>query len=969
MRKLILIFVGWLSFSYGLLGQDKKVGAFILVSQEGEVSYLGANDSPAKAVGIGKPIPLSHTIITGKNGKLVGLLSNGTLLTLEEETRMKVGTFKQEPFVAEGKKLTDLPGEPSTSQVLLDLDFGSLIVKTKKLNKGSVFDINSPVGVAGIRGTEFQMASRPGRGVQLDVTESTVAFTPPGGVPMPVTQGNGLSVSPTGVPKLRPVNPMVARKIETTNQTATEATQEVSLGEVVVAMDQSAQEVESMEESPSQEREPDEQTKEDQGTEETDAEVETKESSSQDEQPVEESTPVEDGESTIESSATEEAPPVEEPPAEIPEEMEAVSSEPSGETSAPAEAEAVEELPPLPAEPDVLNEINSQDDLKAIQEKMEESESSLLKIFEEEEAVSPLEPQKKKRADEDSFGIIPKQEEAEGFVPEDALVLSPQSTGSNSMQDDALLEPLPTEFATPSSNSRESAPEPRMPKAIASTSSVEKSAGSLDASSASSPAKPNQANVTANPKPTVNPETPVNPPTVSKPVTPPTSTSNLPDVSRMVQESDPAITQERELKKHQLNDSQKAQFDVLTQTTKAMVKELETPVVQRLTTLEDVGEKETVAFLNLSEPARELVLGLEDSVMTALLQQEIDEELLVESLTKMNMSFPTPKDVPNFQPDFPVNNKLQELSDKLRENGNSWVMDQIFELSEGELTEEWIEKGELALQLLEDYRLDEITPVQAISAQKALSNPFYLDISSLFKELALDELVSGEGTLLGGHNLIISENVHAMQPYFGDTVDEVILSATEDITIQANFEWEAPLETSNARLVLMSGNDLNVAEGVTLRSATSDLVIASWNQLSLRDVELDGAREVSLRGMRDVSLDNVHIGASTLAKIKARRDLDVNGLSFRQDISKIVMEATTLRLRNVSFPASAQVRLNSSLGGVDGRYPNFGKVSAAQQIGRVNFIENVKSGSNLLNNRAAFDQHGANIQIGRITNP
>jgi len=82
-----------------------------------------------------------------------------------------------------------------------------------------------------------------------------------------------------------------------------------------------------------------------------------------------------------------------------------------------------------------------------------------------------------------------------------------------------------------------------------------------------------------------------------------------------------------------------------------------------------------------------------------------------------------------------------------------------------------------------------------------------------------------------------------------------------------------------------------------------------------------------------------------------------------------VMEATTLRLRNINFPGSAQVRLNSSLGGVDGRYPNFGTVSPTQQIGRVNFIENVKSGGNLLNTRAAFDQHGGNIQIGKITNP
>jgi len=35
----------------------------------------------------------------------------------------------------------------------------------------------------------------------------------------------------------------------------------------------------------------------------------------------------------------------------------------------------------------------------------------------------------------------------------------------------------------------------------------------------------------------------------------------------------------------------------------------------------------------------------------------------------------------------------------------------------------------------------------------------------------------------------------------------------------------------------------------------------------------------------------------------------------------------------------------------------------------VNFIENVKSGTNLLNSRAAFDQHARNIQIGKIAKP
>ena len=159
--------------------QGNSKGALILVSSEGDVRFLARDGSQAPAVEAGMVVPSSQTIETGRTGRVVGLLSNGTLLTLTENTRMKVATFEQAPFVDDGRKLAELSGEPSVSKVVIDLDMGSLVVKTKKLSKGSAFDINSPVGVAGIRGTEFQMASRPGQGVQLDVTESTVAFTPP----------------------------------------------------------------------------------------------------------------------------------------------------------------------------------------------------------------------------------------------------------------------------------------------------------------------------------------------------------------------------------------------------------------------------------------------------------------------------------------------------------------------------------------------------------------------------------------------------------------------------------------------------------------------------------------------------------------------------------------------------------------------------------------------------------------------
>ena len=65
--------------------------------------------------------PNLHDCNRGKFLKMVGLLSNGTLITLVEKTRMRVQTFQQEPFDPQGKKLKDLKEEPSSSKEELEL--------------------------------------------------------------------------------------------------------------------------------------------------------------------------------------------------------------------------------------------------------------------------------------------------------------------------------------------------------------------------------------------------------------------------------------------------------------------------------------------------------------------------------------------------------------------------------------------------------------------------------------------------------------------------------------------------------------------------------------------------------------------------------------------------------------------------------------------------------------------------------
>ena len=768
---------------FGQSGKADK-GAFILISTEGEVRYLKQDGEQASPVKAGTAIPPSYSVETGANGKVVGLLSNGTLLTLTENTRMKVSTFEQEPFEDDGRKLAELPGEPSQSKVTLELDFGSLVVKTKKLNKRSSFDINSPVGVAGIRGTEFQMASAPGQGVQLDVTESTVAFTPPGGgQPIPVSQGNGLSVSPSGVATQRPVNPVVANKIESTNQAATEATQDVSLGEVAVAVEQSAQESESAS-----------------GESEGDA-------------PSEES----------------------------------AESETEGDAPAEESQEAVE------SEEAPMEESQSTDGAVEEGTGMEQSTSSQPDVAGEKQGDTP--------------GVGSKKQAGQGQ--------------QNTQQKVEVQQP---------------------------------------------------------------------------------------DKSQLL-ENNPELKKNQKLSRYGLSSEELARYDRLSGLALDQIEQESPGVVKRLLGIDGFEGEKSRLFFQHDREMRDLLLGMSDEVLITMLDPEVDPVLLRESLQKISQGVVKPGDVPTVGPDLGANSRAIALGDRLRENGNGELMEELLEMSDGLLDDQWLRVGEVAEALTRNLELVEYSELEGFTREEALENPFFPELANVYDQLEVDGLVNGAQLVMGADNLIVKENAQAFGSHFSQGVDEIVLMSREAMEFRGDFTWEAP-QRAGTRLVLMSADNFMVKEGASLRSATSDLVIATRQNLLLKQVEVEAAREVSIRGMQDVTLNQVKIGADELARIKARRDLTVDGLGFKRDVSRIVMEATTIRLSNVDFPAASQVRLNSLKGAIDGRYPNFGKtIPAAQQIGRVNFIENVKSGGNLLHNRPSFDLHGKNITIGKIARP
>ena len=134
-------------------------GQIIVVQITGEVYVFNPGDSLRFVLKVGSQLAPGQMISTGSKSSLMIAFSNGSTVTIGEESLVLVDEFKQKPF-GEMFKISEISKEPSVSQTRLNLVRGELIADVKKLNKeeGSTFEVITPVGIAGIRGTTFLLA-------------------------------------------------------------------------------------------------------------------------------------------------------------------------------------------------------------------------------------------------------------------------------------------------------------------------------------------------------------------------------------------------------------------------------------------------------------------------------------------------------------------------------------------------------------------------------------------------------------------------------------------------------------------------------------------------------------------------------------------------------------------------------------------------------------------------------------------
>ena len=259
-----------LCWSNGLAAQE--VGAFIIVSIAGDVQVRDAAGEalPAADVAVGKSLFEGQTVVTSENSKVLLLLSNGTTVTLDAKGELLLDKFQQTDFKLDADTMVnDLEAEPSNSETKLKLGYGDLLFNVKKLNAGSSFDIESPVGNAGIRGTDGQLsvAVDPQTGNfsgGLNMLSGAVAFTSPAGnlINVPAGQAVQAQATPTGQQVGQvleaPVPPPLTQTMTQSTEMAKINTANVRLGQVTEAVKEVGERIQKAPQRKESESQPDE---------------------------------------------------------------------------------------------------------------------------------------------------------------------------------------------------------------------------------------------------------------------------------------------------------------------------------------------------------------------------------------------------------------------------------------------------------------------------------------------------------------------------------------------------------------------------------------------------------------------------------------------------------------------------------------------------------------------------------------
>ena len=161
------------------------------------IKVQGNSAEMIEATGIKSPVKegvfirQGTKIITGPDSRVDLVFENGSAVNINPSSQFSIDEFIQDPFSSEGLDYHAVEHAPTTSVTKINVPEGEILFEVAKQKSGSSFEITTPVGTAGIRGTS---GFAGGRGFGL-ATGSASFRTSAGNT---VTVGAGTQVNASG---------------------------------------------------------------------------------------------------------------------------------------------------------------------------------------------------------------------------------------------------------------------------------------------------------------------------------------------------------------------------------------------------------------------------------------------------------------------------------------------------------------------------------------------------------------------------------------------------------------------------------------------------------------------------------------------------------------------------------------------------------------------------------------------------
>ena len=957
LSPLLLAFLATFVICLGNVGaQDAgSKGAIIIVSVEGDVKVKKVASGellPQDNVAAGKTIFDGHTVITGEASKAVLLLSNGTITTITEKSDLTFEQFTQEKFEKTDEKLAGLPAEPSNSTTKLKLAYGDMVFDVKKLNPGSSFDIGSPVGSAGIRGTAG------GMNVQLDeqgsasggvvMTNGSINFTDLAGNSVPVIQGQQLGASVdangnAGETQTGDAPPDALAEVNETQQESAEQSSDVTVSDAGDAQEEANQAVQD------------------------------EASGSQDEG---------DGDSEEESDT------------------------PSGDSGVDSD-EATQQNLEINEEVDELNEEAANNSESDTTQETSGSESELTKAINALDLPDNLRQLLESYTEDTQWKVVGEQSADARFILEmgatevevtrfylypaetrTTLLGLDQPTHAHSLISHPLTSTEIQQALTYGTETRQTLLQESSAN-VQTLLAMEFQESDLsvllgysqqlkDSLLATSDAQFIQALIQ-----TGYGES--------------TQLSLLQDTRFVADTLLGQSLQESEVQQF-YGYSPLTRTEIITgvepdQISLLLAHSLEGNYITSLVsfnhpTQEDfIGEPtnrlQTLLSFNLTQTEASTLFGYSSSmrqsladtndgplVKTLLGFQQSESELAVTLANYLADDEPVQEADPN---------EVSDLLIATRANGNEEIVPKLYELGDGKITPELLAVGQLGNDLLTDISIDgSLDTGRFFDAQDASYNIFYSEVGLLVDTWIIpgaQDRTTALGTLgqivAGKKVTLLPGTLDLDQQYPGGQADFFITAASAlALSGEVSFTAAQKAAQDSLNLTLLTAKQFELAENSKLSFTDGSLQLGSQASSEFKNVSMEAGGNLTVSSLEDLLFEDVSlvVPAGDNIHLAAANELAANGLQFSAQAKEIYMQATTIDLQNVFFPSGSTAYLQSRDGGIDGIYPTFPTGDPAnllgnRQVGRVNFIQNVGYDQTIINNRTTFDQFKNQILI------